>query len=65
MVKQEVHVEDEELLVDLAVVLRFMDEEIEDKHAMPIQNYSGLEMQEYTQHLHGSLRQHQDLLDDL
>lgn len=49
----------------LVVVLRGVVEQIEDNHEMLIQNYSGLEMQEYTQYLHSSLRQHQDLPDDL
>lgn len=55
----------EEALEDLVVVLRCVVEQIEDNHEMLIQNYSGLEMQEYTQYLHSSLRQHQDLPDDL
>ena len=72
VVEQEVCVEDEgkdctaeELLEGLAMLLRVVVEEIEDNHAMLIQNYGGQEMQEYTQHLHCSLRQHQDLLEDL
>lgn len=52
----------EEALEELMVVLRGMVEQIEE---MLIQNYSGLEMQEYTWYLHSSLRQHQDLPDDL
>lgn len=54
-----------EVVEHLTVVLRGMVEQIEDNHEMLIQNYSGLEMQEYTRYPHSSLRQHQDLLDDL
>ena len=66
-VEQEARVEDEgkdftsgEHHEELAVVAK-----TEDSHAMLIQNYGGLEMQEFTQHPNRSLSQLQDLQDDL
>ena len=60
MVEQEVCIKDEDkdctsevLLEDLPVVLSIVVEETEDNYGMLIQNYSGLEMQEYTELLYG------------